>query len=181
MTSHPRIRAGRSSPGVPGRRGAAIVEVAFVAVALTFLLFAMIEFGRALLARHAITSLSREAANLIARGTTLPATLQAMLATSDSTDLVQDGYVILTTVTRDSNNILLITEQVSGGGQPAASRIGTASSSGVNLPGGPQGGVPLQGQTLYIAEIFIDFAPVTPIATILDLVMPSTLYDVACF
>jgi Flp pilus assembly protein TadG len=59
------------------RRGGAIVELALVAVALFVLLFGMIDYGRALLARHAITSLSREAANLESRGTTFADTLQA--------------------------------------------------------------------------------------------------------
>lgn len=162
-----------------GRRGAAIVEVAIISVVLTFLLFGMIDIGRALLARHAITSLSREAANLEARGTTLPTTLQAMLNSSGSIDLAQDGYVILTAVTRDDNDVLTITEQRQGGGHANTSRIGTMGSGGVNLPG--PGGVPLRGHTLYIAEIFVRFRPVTPIETFLEFVMPRTLYDVALF
>jgi hypothetical protein len=159
-------------------RGSALLELALVAPILVFLLFGMIDFGRALLARHAITSLSREAANLESRGTTFPDTLQAILQSSGSLDLAGHGYVVLTAVTRDGNGNLRITQQEAAGGHPAPSRVGTLGGGPVTLP---NSGVPLVNQTLYVAEVFLDFAPVTPIGSMLGSTLPSSWYDVAFF
>jgi hypothetical protein len=160
------------------RSGGALVELALVAVVLFLLLYGMIDFGRALLARHAITSLSREAANLESRGTSLADTLQATLQSSGSLDLAHHGFVILTAVARDARGNLTITAQQSAGGRPAQSRIGTLGGGTVQLP---NDGVPLPGQTLYVAEVFVDFKPVTPVGSWIDERMPSSLYDVAFF
>lgn len=167
----------RSFLRASGRDGAALVELAILAIVLLFLVYGMIDFGRALLTRHAITSLSREAANLESRGTTLADTLQATLQSSGSLDIQTNGWVILTAVTRDVDGNLLIIDQLTGGGQPSPSRIGTLGGGSVSLPPG----VPLRGQTLYAAEVFLDFAPVTPIGRLLAVAMPSSLYDVAYF
>jgi hypothetical protein len=161
-----------------GLAGGAMVELAIVVVALFFLLYGMIDFGRALLARHAITSLSREAANLESRGTSFADTLQATLQSSGSLDLGNHGFVILTSVARDTNGNLTITDQQSAGGRPSTSRIGTLGGGGVSLP---NDGVPLRGQVLYVAEIFLDFTSVTPIGTWIGTDLPSSLYDVAFF
>lgn len=160
------------------RSGGALVELAMVAVVLLLLLYGMIDFGRALLARHAITSLSREAANLESRGTTLGDTLEATLQSSGPLDLAHHGFVILTAVARDSRGNLTITAQQSAGGRPARSRIGTIGGGPIQLP---NDGVPLRGQTLYVAEVFVDFAPVTPVGSWIGTRFPSSLYDVAFF
>jgi hypothetical protein len=160
------------------RAGGALVELAIVVVAVFFLLYGMIDFGRALLARHAITSLSREAANLESRGTSFADTLQATLQSSGSLDLAHHGFVILTSVARDASGNLTITDQQSAGGRPATSQIGTLGGGAVSLP---NDGVPLRGQILYVAEIFLDFTPVTPIGTWIGSGLPSSLYDVAFF
>jgi hypothetical protein len=160
------------------RSGAALVELAMVAVVLVLLLYGMIDFGRALLARHAITSLSRESANLESRGTSFSDTLQATLQSSGSLDLAHHGFVILTAVARDAGGNLTITDQQSAGGRPARSRIGTIGGGSIQLP---NDGVPLRGQTLYVAEVFVDFAPVTPVGSWIGTQFPSSLYDVAFF
>jgi len=159
------------------RRGGAIVELALVAVALFVLLFGMIDYGRALLARHAITSLSREAANLESRGTTFDETLDATLQSSGSLDLAVHGFVILTAIARDENGVVRIVRQESRGGQPVPSRIGTLGGGSVAIPNG----VPLPGQILYAAEVSIEFTAITPVANLIGVRIPSSLYDVAFF
>ncbi len=158
-------------------RGGAIVELALVAVALFVLVFGMVDYGRALLARHAITSLSREAANLASRGTSFADTLQATLQSSGSLDLSTNGFVILSAVTRDENGVLRVVRQESAGGRPAPSRIGTVGGGLVVVPNG----VPLPGQTLYVSEVSVDFTEVTPISSLIGVRIPSSLYDVAYF
>jgi hypothetical protein len=159
------------------RRGGAIVELALVAVAIFVLLFGMIDYGRALLARHAITSLSREAANLESRGTTFADTLDATIQSSGSLDLRANGFVILTAITRDEDGVARIVRQQSAGGRPMPSRIGSLGGASVSIPNG----VPLPGQTLYAAEVSVDFTAITPVANLIGVRMPPSLYDVAFF
>lgn len=160
-----------------GSRGHALVEVSLIAPVLIFLLFGMIDYGRALRTRHAITSLSREAANLGSRGTSFDDAIQATLISSGSLDLGTNGYVILTAVTRESNGTLKITQQDSGGGQAHTSKIGVLGGTSVVVPAN----VPLVNQTLYVAEVFVAFGPATPIGVLIGKTFPSSLYDVAYF
>lgn len=160
------------------RRGVAALELALVVVLLALLVFGLIDCGRAILARHAIASISRESANLVARGTSMTDTLQAALASSGSYDLGTKGYVILTTVERASDGSLVITRQQAAGGQPAASHVGTLGGGLANLPAV---GLPAAGKTLFVAEVFLSFATLTPLGALAGTSMPSQLYDVAYF
>jgi Flp pilus assembly protein TadG len=163
-----------------GSRGGAVVELAISALFLLLMVFGIVDFGRALLVRHAITSMSREAGNLESRGTPMTVTLDATLDSSGPTNLREHGYVILTAVQRDQRGGLSVTQQVAGGGLPQRSKVGTTGSPDVTLP---NSGVPLRGQTLHVAEIFVRFTPVTPIGSLLGPPgdSPLILYDVAYF
>ena len=37
------------------------------------------------------------------------------------------------------------------------------------------------GQSIYVAEVFYSFQPITPIGNLLNLALPSTLYEAAYF
>jgi len=162
----------------PASRGGAVVELAISALFLLLMVFGIVDFGRALLMRHAITSMSREAANLESRGTPMATTLQSTIDASGAANLGVNGYVILTAVERDQRGRLSITKQLAGGGVPQTSHVGTQGSTQITLP---NSGVPLRGQTLYVAEIFVRFTPVTPIGELVQATLPSMLYDVAYF
>ena len=41
--------------------------------------------------------------------------------------------------------------------------------------------VVLPGQTIYVTEVFYSYQPVTPIGNMLNVVLPSTLYEAAYF
>jgi hypothetical protein len=41
--------------------------------------------------------------------------------------------------------------------------------------------VPQPLQTLYVAEVFYAFTPITPIGRLLNIVMPPRVYDIAYF
>jgi hypothetical protein len=129
-----RSRAVVPSSARAAERGGAVVELAISALFLLLMVFGIVDFGRALLARHAITSMSREAGNLESRGTPLSTTLDATLDNAGSTNLRRNGYVILTAVQRDQRGRLSITQQVGGGGFAEPSRIGTIGTPDVRLP-----------------------------------------------
>jgi len=158
-------------------RGAALLELSIVAVLLVLLLFGAIDFGRHLAFRHEITSLSREAANLISRGTLFPAALQATMQSGASLNLSSNGKVILTAAKRSTDgNSVTVTQQTSGGSLSATSSIGNLNGN-ANVPPG----LPLPGQTIYIAEVFVKFTPVTPIGTFLGTALPAVVKDVSYF
>jgi Flp pilus assembly protein TadG len=159
-------------------RGGAVVELGISLFFLLLMVFGIVDFGRALLYRHALTSMTREAANLESRGTPMDVTLQSIIANSGAADLEHNGCVILSAVERDQRGDLRILRQLSGGSLPSTSRVGSRSSTQVVLP---NDGIPLRGQTLYVAEIFVKFEPKTPIGGLLGVRLPPVLYDVAYF
>lgn len=167
-----RVRSGK-------RDGQALIEFALTSVMLFVLLFGIIDFCRAIKVQQVIVNLSREGANLASRGTTFSDTLNALVVSANPLVIDQKGYIILTTVSRDNNGALSITEQKKRGGlTSSSSRVGSPGGGSVNLPNSQ---IPQPNQTLVVAEVFYSYAPVTPIGQLLNFAMPSVLYDVAYF
>lgn len=156
----------------------ALVEFLLISTILIFLLFGLIDFGRALMVRQVMDSVSREGANLASRGTSFTATLNALAVSANPLTIDQNGFIILTAVTRDDTGALTITAQQSRGGQSQSSRIGALGGGGVALPNST---IPQPGQTLIVAEVVYSFQPVTPVGRLLGRNIPSTLYDVSYF
>ncbi|MFN0008970.1 MAG: TadE/TadG family type IV pilus assembly protein [Planctomycetota bacterium] len=159
------------------RRGIATVELALILPLLFLLVFGVIDFGRLLLVDNEITNVSREAANLAWRGEPFPSTIQAMFDVSGTSQLENDGFIIMSRIERDQNNNPVIVEQRSDGLQPRTSRVG-AQGGGAVLPV-PQ--LPRAGQQLIVAEVFLNYTPVTPLGALFGSSLPTHLYDAAYF
>jgi len=157
--------------------GQSLVEFALITLLLMTMLFALIDFGRAILAQQVLTSLSREAANLASRGTPFTETLDAIAVSSGTLDIDQNGYIILSQVSRDDTGKLSITQQMSRGQHPVPSRIGSMGST----PNLPNNQVPSNNQSIIVAEVFAGYNPITPVGQLMNRSLPSTLYDVAFF
>lgn len=157
--------------------GQSLVEFAFVSLVLMVILFGMIDFGRAIYRQQLITNLSREGANLASRDSTFQETLQALVDSAGSLDIEQEGFIILSELSRDTDGNLSITQQQSRGTRTTTSKIGTVGGA-VNFS---QGNLPVPGQTLIVAEVFAAFTPITPVGQLMGVVMPSMLYDAAFF
>lgn len=161
----------------------ALVEFVFMAMMLIVLVFGLIDFGRAIYDRQILINLSREAANLSSRGTSLADTMTAINASAAPLDLTQDGYLILTIVQRDDTGKLTITDQLAGGALPQTSRVGTGVGNGATLPA-TDVEIPPRTKKVYVAEVYHRYAPITPLGQLLGFAMPSTpfmLSDVAYF
>ena len=153
-----------------------MVELAIVAPVLLILLLGVVEFGRIFEVTHAITGISREGANIAARGTDLDEVLDVVLDNGSSIRLRDRGGAVVTRVVV-TNGTPRVVAQRSEGGYLQGSRYGR-----VNEPATGLDDVPLaDGQVLHAVEIFYDYDPVTPFAGMADVVLPDRLYERALF
>lgn len=161
-------------------RGQALLEFVMMAVMMLVLVFGLLDFGRAIYARQILINLSREAANLSSRGTSLADTLTAINASAAPLNLAQRGYLILTVVHRNDDGTLVITDQLAGGGRSHRSRVGSGVGNAATLPA-TSVEVPARRQSLYVAEVYHSYTPVSPLGRLLRLAIPNDLSDIAYF
>ncbi|HLK31864.1 MAG TPA: TadE/TadG family type IV pilus assembly protein [Terriglobales bacterium] len=159
--------------------GQAVVEFACVTLIMVTMVFALIDFARAIYDKEVMTNISREGSNLASRGTDLASSAAAVIAGSQDLNLMANGRVIITSIT-NTGSAFKITGQVSQGGLSASSRVGNGVGNPASLPATPVT-IPQKNQTVYVTEVFYSYQPVTPIGRMVRLVLPSQLYDVAYF
>ncbi len=168
--------------------GQALIEFMFVAFILLFMLFGMIDFCRAISTRQVLINLSRESANLAARGTgstageSISNAITAVIAGANPLDINAHGRVIITAVL-NSNGNYVVSDQVSEGGLNGVtskiSQTGVIGTTAIVPNYTVQ--VPQSNQTMYVSEVFYSFQPATPIGKILNFTMTNALYDAAYF
>ena len=158
--------------------GQALAEMAYISLILLVLVFGLIDFGRAIMARQIIVNVSREAANLASRGTALTNVLAAVEDSAKPLNIRGNGYIILTVVSRDDSGLATIVDQQAVGGAPKQSKVGTGKGSSATLP---TEDLPGPHQTLVAAEVFYRYSPLTPVGKLLGIGSSSQLYDVAYF
>ena len=175
-----------------GESGQALVEFTLVTIVLLVLIFGVIDVCRAIYLRQLLVNLTRETANLEARGsgsTTDDIMTNALVAgiTEALPSLALDsanGKIIVTAVTlSNTNSSPMITHQFSAGS------LSTAGS----VIGGPAGNAPNAKwdtgnplilpafHTVYVAEIYYKFVPITPVGGLINIALPKQFYDVAYF
>lgn len=159
--------------------GQAALEFAIIATLLLVLVFALVDFGRALNYMQVMIGLSRQGSNLASRGDTLSQSAAAVIAGDTPLDLARNGEVIVTAVT-NTGRVNIVTGQVSQGGISRTSRIGQGVGTEAKVPAAAA--TMLQsGQTIYVTEVFYTYQPITPIGNLVKIIMPSTLYEAAYF
>ena len=164
---------------IANRSGQAALEFAIVATLILLLMFALVDFGRALNCKQVMIGLTRQGSNLASRGNTLSDSAAAVVAGDAPLDLSRNGEVIVTSVI-NINKIYVITGQASRGGILQSSKIGPGVGNVATVP--PAAANMLQtGQTIYVTEIFYSYQPITPIGNFMKIAIPSTLYEAAYF
>jgi Flp pilus assembly protein TadG len=157
--------------------GQALLEFVFIGTFLLVMAFGLIDFARALIARQVLTNVTREGANLASRGTTMTNALNAVITSAVPLNLNQTGYVILSTVYRNTSGTATVANQVTQGGYPSTSKIGAVGQPAAL----PNTSIPGTNETVIVAEVFYRFVPVTPLGKLLNVALPTQLYDVAFF
>lgn len=160
--------------------GLAVIEFAMVLPLMLVLMFGLIDFGRMILTRQVLINVSREAANLTSRGTTMDDAITAVKTSAQPLDIPAHGYVILTEIVRDTNGNATIAAQRASGGAPRPSKIGTGVGSGASLPT-TEHMVPPAGRSLFVAEVYYESPPITPVGELAGITMSELFYDVAFF
>jgi len=150
---------------------------------LIVLVFALIDICRAIYQRQIIANLSREGSNLASRGTgsttdeVLSNAISAIVSSAYPLSINSDGRIIISAVVY-SNGQFVVTSQQAQGGLSAISKVHNGTGSGAVMP---KTSPPLTNQPVFVTEVFYSFVPATPVGKLLNLTLPSTLYDVAYF
>jgi Flp pilus assembly protein TadG len=166
------------------KSGQAMVEFSMVLLTLVLLVFCLMDFCVAIYEKQLLTNLSREAANLEARGIgispqqILTNALDAIEQESTPLNLSNSvsGKVILTVVTNGGGN-LYISEQVSAGKMVVSSKVGTGVGP-IAKTKLPNTNLVQNGSSCYVAEIFYAYKAPAPIKFV---GLSNVFYDVAYF
>jgi Flp pilus assembly protein TadG len=170
------------------RSGQALIEFMFVGFILLFMLFGMIDFCRAISTRQVLINLSREGANLAARGTgstadaSISNAISAVIAGAAPLSISTNGLVIITAVL-NSNGNYVVTNQIKEGALSNSAPSKVAPNGIGSTPTMPATAVqiPQTNQTMFVSEVFYKYKAATPIGQLLNFNMTNTLYDAAYF
>ena len=159
-----------------GDRGQGLVELVLIVPVLLTLTFGILELGTLLDVSHSITSLSREGANLAARGASLDSVLYVTVLNGQAVGLDDGGGVIASRIDLQ-DAVPMITAQLASPGYVGRSRLGQLGSPASGLVG--QGLT--NARTYHIVEVFAPYHPFTPLEGFVDSIVPDTLYDRSLF
>lgn len=171
-----RCRGRSGSGGNRCERGQGLVELVLIVPVLLTVTFGILELGTLLDTSHSITGLSREGANLAARGASLDSVLLVTVLNGQAIGLDDGGGVIASRIDVQGG-VPVITAQLASPGYVGLSRIGVL--------GNPADGLAGQGltnaRTYHMVEVFAPYRPFTPLEGFVDSIVPDTLYDRSLF
>lgn len=156
--------------------GQELVELTLTIPILLVVVFGILELGRAYDVDQAMAGLSREAANIAARGTALDTVIAVTMTNGSSINLTSRGGAIATEITI-IGGVPTVTDQRSTGGLSAYTRIGAPGATAAGLSGLGLA----EGRTYYAVELFYDYQGYTPLANLVSSVVPDTMYDRSIF
>lgn len=171
-----RGRGRRTTARQRGERGQGLVELVLIVPVLLTVTFGILELGTLLDRSHSITALSREGANLAARGAALDSVLLVTVLNGRAIGLDAGGGVIASRLDLQGG-VPVIVGQLASPGYVGRSRIGVLGSAADGLAN--QGLT--DGRTYHLVEVFAPYHPFTPLEGFIDSIVPDTLYDRSLF
>jgi len=156
--------------------GQGIAEFALVLPIILMILLGMVEFSNAYDRVHGLAGLSREGANIAARGTALSEVLTTVVANGETLQMSGNGGAIVSrVVVQDGQPVVM--SQIASTGYEDESRIMDADSAAVWIS---MAGF-AEGSTHYAVEVFLTYEPITPLGQMFQTVTPPVLYERAIF
>ena len=157
-------------------RGQNVAEFAMVLPLIMIVFMGMVELGYAYDRVHGLTAISREGANIAARGTSLEETLDAALLNGQSLGISSSGGAIVSRIVV-ADGVAVVEEQIATDGFESKSRLaGTDNPAALVTEVGYR-----DGTTLYSVEVFLVYEPITPVGNFLEDLLPEVLYERAVF
>jgi hypothetical protein len=185
-------------------RGQSLLEFGISLPVLLLIVLAVSEIGLALRRTHTVTRLTREASNLISRGTSLEDAAVVLETMGDSAlDFKTDAKIVLSVIKRGATtgtsnyDQLVLYQRYEFGSLPAQSKLKMSGSgafdnsedhvaidsdnnAGLRVTNVPGDLIVARGGLLYVTELFSANPPVTPLAR-LGVSVAETLYSIAYF
>jgi len=153
-----------------------MVEFALVMPFLVLMIFGLIEFGRGIDEKHSIATLTREAALLAARGTSLDSVAQVAVDNGGDIKLATNGGSVASAV-EITKKSAIVRAQSKSKGYGGTSRLGAVGDTAKSLVGLGL----IEGTTVYVVEIFYTHTPIVPLGKLFKVAVPTTLYERAVF
>jgi Flp pilus assembly protein TadG len=160
--------------------GQAFFELALLVPFLCLVMFAIIEYSRALNMEQEMVDLTRQGSNMASRGTALATAASAVAQGSAPLNIPSAGEVIISSVAR-VNNVDTVTGQATSGALSMSSKIGVNGGRATVPAAVDDIFTNNPSQTVYVTEIYYPLTQITPIAQMWGVVLPSTLYQVGYF
>jgi hypothetical protein len=174
--SETRRRAGAFQRLLRSDSGQGIAEFAMVLPIILVILLGMVEFTNAYDRVHGLAGLSREGANIAARGTGLNEVLTTVMTNGETLKMSgKGGAIVSRLVVQDGQPVVMA--RVATEGYDEKTRLTDTDDVGkwISAAGFSE------GSTHYAVEVFLSYEPVTPLGQIYDAVAPPVLYERAVF
>jgi Flp pilus assembly protein TadG len=189
--NNPSLQRQPTPSRIPWRNesGQAMVEMSFMLLILIVLAYGLMDFCVAIYEKQVIVNLTREGANLSARGSggspaqimtnALDAIIQEASPLNLSTNSTS-GLLILTAATNSNGKATgyFIRQQLKSGKLSASSKVGSGVGTSAKLPNSI---VAQAGHVVYIAEIYYKFNAPAPLQNLVHVRLTNQFYDVAYF
>ena len=143
---------------------------------LLLLLLGVIEAGNGLSIKHKMAVLSREGANIAARGTSLSETMNVVMLGGDEIELSSKGGAVITRIIVIDGDPV-IDAQLGINGYEVSSRLGMLDSIAAPL----QTLDLVEGQIFHAVEIIFDYEAMTPLGGIFPAGLTDQIYERAFF
>jgi TadE-like protein len=156
--------------------GQGVVEFALALPVILIILLGMVEFGNAYDRVHGLASLSREGANIAARGTALNEVLTTVMADGETLRMSGNGGAIVSRIVVDQGQPTVMARTATDGYDDQSRILNQTTTVDWIADAGFS-----EGSTHYAVEVFLVYEPVTPIGRLFQAVTPPVLYERAVF
>ena len=156
--------------------GQGIAEFAMVLPLILIILLGMVELSNAYDRVHGLAGLSREGANIAARGTALSEVLSTVTLNGETLQMSEGGGAIVSRlVVKDGQPTVMAMIATTGYDDQTRLKDEDVAARWIADAGFAE------GSTHYAVEVFLSYEPITPLGRLYQVVAPPVLYERAVF